>query len=245
MNWWEIFALITGVVYIVFEIRQKNFMWVVGIDTSLASMWVFFRQGLYASFGLNTYYFITAFIGLWQWARYKRQVAGDVSTSLDMTEGAVDMTEGAVGMTSGSQGMTSGGKGERNCESAAVKGDDVVVLNRLKWPAVAVSAAVCVAGTFILSSGMDYLHGKGLLAENPMSLLDSAATMLSVVATWWLIKAYIQQWWLWIIADLLSVILCVTQQMWWMAALYLAYVISAVIGLHYWNTRGVYLSDTQ
>ena len=64
MNWWEIFALITGVVYIVFEIRQKNFMWVVGIATSLASMWVFFRQGLYASFGLNTYYFITAFIGL-------------------------------------------------------------------------------------------------------------------------------------------------------------------------------------
>ena len=238
MNWWEIFALITGVVYIVFEIRQKNFMWVVGIATSLASMWVFFRQGLYASFGLNTYYFITAFIGLWQWARYKRQVAGDVSTSLDMTEGAVDMT-------SGSQGMTSGGKGERNCESASANGDETVVLNRLKWQVVAVSAAVCVVGVFLLSYGMDFLHEKGILAANPMSLLDSAATMLSMVATWWLIKAYIQQWWLWIVADLLSVALCLTQEMWWMAALYLAYVISAVIGLHYWNARGVYLSDTQ
>ena len=49
------------------------------------------------------------------------------------------------------------------------------------------------------------------------------------------------QWWLWIVADLLSVALCLTQEMWWMAALYLAYVMSAVIGLHYWNTRGVYL----
>ena len=213
MNWWEIFALITGVVYIVFEIRQKNFMWVVGIATSLASMWVFFRQGLYASFGLNTYYFITAFIGLWQWARYKKQVETEVSATSDMT--------------------------------AKVSSGDVIVLNRLRWQVVAASAAVCIAGTLALSCGMDFLHEKGILAENPMSLLDSAATMLSVVATWWLIKAYIQQWWLWIVADLLSVALCLTQEMWWMAALYLAYVISAVIGLHYWNTRGVYLSDTQ
>ena len=213
MNWWEIFALITGVVYIVFEIRQKNFMWVVGIATSLASMWVFFRQGLYASFGLNTYYFITAFIGLWQWARYKKQVETEVSATSDMT--------------------------------AKVSSGDVIVLNRLRWQVVAASAAVCIAGTLALSCGMDFLHEKGILAENPMSLLDSAATMLSVVATWWLIKAYIQQWWLWIVADLLSVALCLTQEMWWMAALYLAYVISAVIGLHYWKTRGVYLSDTQ
>ena len=64
MDYMQIFTLLTGVIYIVLEIRQKNFMWVVGIATSLAAMWVFFRQGLYASFGLNTYYFITAFIGL-------------------------------------------------------------------------------------------------------------------------------------------------------------------------------------
>ena len=213
MNWWEIFALVTGVIYIVFEIRQKNFMWVVGIATSLASMWVFFQQGLYASFGLNTYYFITAFIGLWQWARYKMQVEAEVPTTSDMT--------------------------------AKVSSGDVIVLNRLRWQVVAASAAVCIVGTLALSYGMDFLHEKGLLAENPMSFLDSAATMLSVVATWWLIKVYVQQWWLWIVADLLSVALCLTQEMWWMAALYLAYVISAVIGLHYWNTRGVYLSDTQ
>ena len=67
----EIFTLITGVIYVILEIRQKNAMWVLGIITSLASMLVFFRQGLYASFGLNAYYLITAFIGLWQWRRDK------------------------------------------------------------------------------------------------------------------------------------------------------------------------------
>ena len=58
----EIFTLVTGVIYIILEIRQKNLMWVVGILTSLAAMWVFFRQGLYASFGLNTYYLVTSVI---------------------------------------------------------------------------------------------------------------------------------------------------------------------------------------
>ena len=65
----EIFTLVTGALYVVLEIRQKNFMWVLGIMTSLASMAVYFREGLYASFGMNTYYLITAFIGLWQWRR--------------------------------------------------------------------------------------------------------------------------------------------------------------------------------
>ena len=42
----QIFTLVTGVIYIVLEIRQKTFMWVIGVLTSLAAMWVFFRQGL-------------------------------------------------------------------------------------------------------------------------------------------------------------------------------------------------------
>ena len=49
----EIITLITGVIYIILEIRQKNAMWVLGIFTSSAAIIVFFRQGLYASFGLN------------------------------------------------------------------------------------------------------------------------------------------------------------------------------------------------
>ena len=63
----------------ILEIRHHRFMWVVGVLTSAAAMWVFFRQGLYASFGLNTYYLITAFIGLWQWGRDKKKVASSCS----------------------------------------------------------------------------------------------------------------------------------------------------------------------
>jgi nicotinamide riboside transporter PnuC len=52
------------------------------------------------------------------------------------------------------------------------------------------------------------------------------------------IKAYLQQWWLWIIANGLSVALCASQGMWWMAILYILYVVAAVIGLKHWTKHG-------
>ena len=94
------------------------------------------------------------------------------------------------------------------------------------------SLAFSAAGIFALAWVME-------LGENPMSYLDSAVTVLSIVATWWLVKSYIEQWWLWILADTLSTILCLTQGMWWMAVLYAAYTVSAFIGLHYWRKHGV------
>lgn len=192
MDWMQVFTLVTGVIYIILEIRQKNFMWVVGIVTSLAAMWVFFRQGLYASFGLNTYYLITAFIGLWQWGKDRNKV-----------------------QKSDSEG-------------------DVVHLNRLTPKVILWSAAVSVAGIFALAWLMR-------LVENPMSYLDSSVAVLSAVATWWLVRSYREQWWLWIVANALSTALCATQGMWWMSALYAAYVASAVYGLYYWKRHGRYV----
>lgn len=191
----EIFTLVTGVIYIILEIRQKNFMWVIGVLTSVAAMWVFWRQSLYASFGLNTYYLITAFIGLWQWNRDKKKVGHEDSESTD-----------------------------------------VIHLNRMTFKAMAVSLSVGIAGIFGLAWLMD-------LVENPMSYLDASVAVLSAVATWWLVRAYIQQWWLWIIADTLSTVLCMTQGMWWMALLYAVYALSAVYGYVHWKKHGAYVSD--
>ena len=196
MDMMQIFTLVTGVIYIILEIRQKNLMWLVGVLTSVAAMWVFFRQGLYASFALNTYYLVTSFIGLWQWSRDKKKL----------------VSEG-----------------------------DRIHLNRLTAQTVAVSAVVMVLGTFGLVELMQWLNSAGILQENPMSYLDSAATILSAIATWWLVRSYIQQWWLWIVADLMSTILCTSQGMWWMTALYAAYTLSAVYGWVHWHRNGKYI----
>ena len=189
----EIFTLVTGVIYIILEIRQKNLMWVVGILTSKAAMWVFFRQGLYASFGLNTYYLVTSVVGLWQWRR-------DI---------------------------------DRISQDGTAQDDSTVRLKHLSLKTVAGSALAVVAGTLALAMVMEHL-------ENPMSYLDSAVAVLSAVATWWLVRCYIQQWWLWIAADTVSTILCASQGLWWMAALYAAYAVSAIIGYIHWKKHGRY-----
>lgn len=192
----EIFTLVTGIIYIILEIRQKNAMWIVGILTSIAAMAVFFRMGLYASFGLNTYYLITSFIGLWQWRKDKSMI--DSSASIH--------------------------------------------INRLTRKTVIASIAVTVIGICALTMGMELMSSMGF-KENPMSVLDASVAVLSAVATWWLVRAHLEQWWLWIVADTLSVILCLTQGMWWMALLYTMYVIAAVIGLIHWKKHGEYVNS--
>ena len=64
---------------------------------------------------------------------------------------------------------------------------------------------------------------------------------MSIIATVWLVKSYLQQWLVWIVADLLSTALCLTQGMYWMAALYAFYTLSAVYGYIHWKRRGVYV----
>ncbi len=196
MDFMQIFTLVTGVIYIILEIRQKNSMWYVGILTSIAAMWVFFRQDLYASFGLNTYYLITSIIGLWHWKRDKEAISTDKT------------------------------------DESEIK--DIIHLNRLAWKTVAASALITIAGTVLLAEIM-------LRLENPMSYIDSAVTVLSAVATWWLVKAYLQQWWLWIAADLMSTILCATQGLWWMSLLYALYTLSAFYGMYHWKRKGEYI----
>ena len=196
MDFMEIFTLVTGVIYIILEIRQKNFMWVIGIATSLAAMWVFFRQGLYASFGLNAYYLVTSFIGLWHWRRDRNRLADDIASQKD----------------------------------------EAIHLNRLSWKTVMTSAIEAIAGTVLLAEIM-------VLFENPMSYMDSAVAVLSAIATWWLVKSYLAQWWIWIVADAMSTVLCATQGLWWMSALYCMYALSAIYGLYHWKRHGVYIKN--
>lgn len=192
----QIFTLLTGVAYVILEIRQKNLMWAVGVVTGIAAMWVFFRQGLYASFGLNTYYLFVSFWGLWQWSRTKR-LAKDALPK-----------EPSSG--------------------------DVICLRHISPNVLAVSVLLAVAGTVALSLLMERF-------ENPMSWLDSSEAVLSALATWWLGRSYLEQWYVWIAADCVSVILCISQGLWWMVVMYVFYTVAAAYGLVHWKRHGKYV----
>ena len=200
-NFWEVFSLVSGIIYVVLEVKQKNAMWILGMLTSSATVYVFFVQGLYASSVLNVYYFVIAFWGLYQW----RKDAGKLSAASD---------------------------------PAGVEEEKATVhLTRLPVKMVWWSLAVLVIGTALLVLVMDML-------EDSMSVMDASVAVLSAVATWWLGRSYLQQWLLWVAADLLTLVMCMVQGLYPMAVLYAVYTAMAVYGYFYWRRNGRYVNSS-
>ena len=184
----EIFAMVTGILYVVLEILQKNAMWVVGILTGAACAFSFGVQHVWASMGLNIYYVGMSVVGLIQWRKAGEQV----------------------------------GEGE-------------IHLQRLPRKVAIWSAVLFLVGGVAL---IQLLRATG----DAEPRLDGAAVVLSVIGTWWLAQSYLQQWLLWIVADILSTTLCIVTGQYWMAFLYLAYTASAVYGYFHWKRKGKYLT---
>ena len=65
----EIIALVAGVPYMILEVLQKNAMWYFGIFTSTACAIQFGLEHNWANMGLNCYYVIMAFWGLYKWGK--------------------------------------------------------------------------------------------------------------------------------------------------------------------------------
>ena len=114
-------------------------------------------------------------------------------------------------------------------KASGTEGD--IHLRRISAFGLALSAAVLVAGTVVLFFVLQALG-------DPASWLDAGVTMLSALATWWLARSIPQQWLLWIVADLASTALCLTQGMYWMTALYAVYAAGAVYGWIHWKRSG-------
>ena len=187
IHWIEIFAMVTGVAYVVLEILQKNAMWVVGVLTGAACAFSFGVQHVWASMGLNIYYMVMSVVGLYQWRKAGSQVAA----------------------------------GEIHLQALPGK---VAV-----W-----SVILFFVGDLVLIRVLD-------AAGDAQPFLDGTATMLSVIATWWLAQSYLQQWLLWVVADVLTTTLCIVTGQYWMAVMYLAYAGSAVYGYFHWKRKGKYL----
>lgn len=68
-NYIELFAALTGFVYIYFSINEKIWLWPWGIATSSFLVVVFFTSKFYADMGLQVYYVVISIYGWAHWAR--------------------------------------------------------------------------------------------------------------------------------------------------------------------------------
>ncbi len=68
----EIIGALLALLYLWLEIRQRNAMWIVGILSSLFYVYIFYHAKIYADMGMNVYYALASFYGLYRWKHPSR-----------------------------------------------------------------------------------------------------------------------------------------------------------------------------
>ena len=120
--------------------------------------------------------------------------------------------------------------------AAANEATSGIILNRLPRKTLLVSIAMVAAGIPAL-----YFLLQALNDPNPF--LDAITTALSIIGTWWLTKSFIQQWWIWIVADVFAIWMNVNLDNKWFVVQFILCIISSFIGLWNWNRQGTYPNE--
>lgn len=202
----EYFGFITGVLYLVFEIKQIKLMWLVGILSALAYIVIFAGSSLYAAMGLQVYFLGVSIYGWFEWRKGERILAA-------MKQEAKDAATGD-------------------------KAGPAAIFYRVPTKKMIAGSAGC----FLVIFGLLLTVLRNLTGD-PMPVADAAATALSVIATFWLSRSYRAQWLIWIVVNILTVWLCISQQLYVTSGLYVIYVIFAVYGYFHWGGKGILLRE--
>ena len=190
----EIFALLSGIVYMVLQIFQNRFMWYFDLLTAGAALYVAlhnYNDGswapLWAQAIMNSYFLVMAVIGIFTWRKYSRQTEGELH------------------------------------------------IVRLSKQEAGISGAVALLGIPVICFIL-------YMPNDPTPVADGMSMGISLIAAWFLTRSHLEQWLLWIAADLLAIVVYAEQEAWWMVGLYYCYIISSLIGYIHWRMNGKYIS---
>lgn len=198
LSYIELAASLFGLVYVVFEVLQKNFMWYLWVLTSITFGIVYYYSHIYAYMGLQIYYVAMGIYGIYSWRRAK-----------------------ALAKRAAAQ------PGELGIEDA-----DILVVRKMSREVAILSTLFSIIVFFILTYILK-------CTEDPNPWLDSFCSVISMLATFWLSRQYLQNWYLWIVCNVASTILSLSVEQYYAALLYFVMIGMAIWGLWHWNKNGV------
>jgi len=188
MSFLEIFALVTGAIFLVLQILHHKWMWPVEIVSCLALLAIYVPDKLWGSAALQVYYIVMAVIGMFKWSQDSKEASAE---------------------------------------------GNAIIMNKPDSKVIFGSFAIIVAGGFVCS-----LILKAM--DDPAPRIDGIVTILGIVATWWLTKSNLEQWLMWILADSILIVLCLSQKLYGPMMLYCFYTVSSIVGYFNWRKNGVY-----
>lgn len=189
LDFLEIFGTAVGIIYLWLEYKASIYLWLAGIVMPAVYIFVYYKAGLYADFGINIYYLLAAVYGwlFWMWGRRKK----------------------------------------RNVSTASRPEELPIVHTPLKCylPLTLVFALAFVGIAWIL---IEY-------TDSNVPWLDSFTTALSIVGMWMLARKYVEQWFPWIVVDVVSCGLYIYKDLYFTSVLYGLYSIIAIFGYFKWK----------
>jgi nicotinamide mononucleotide transporter len=221
-NFIEIFGAVTGILYVILEIRQNIWLWPVGIITSAVYIWVFFTGKLYADMSLQGYYLVISVLGWYWWmkgagrraqGKGQKEESGRVSSFAEATE---DKGEGEKKRNSETEGLRD-------------EGNERLKVSRLK-----LNTGIALSVIFVLLFTTMWLV-LDKLTDSPVPARDAFVTSLSIIATWMLARKIYEHWFLWIVVNAASVVLFLTRGFYPTVLLYIVYCSMSFVGLRAWK----------
>ncbi|MCX6328476.1 MAG: nicotinamide riboside transporter PnuC [Bacteroidia bacterium] len=217
-NYIEIFGAVTGILYVIFEIRQNLWLWPVGIITSAVYIWVFFTGKLYADMSLQGYYLVISILGWYWWVRgagLRAQGSGQKKVSSPFEEPVPRQREG---------------KGDvKDMSNNPSSDSNKLNVSRLTFKTGIILAIVFLILYFIMWFALDKL------TDSPVPEWDSFITSLSIIATWMLARKIYEHWFLWIVVNIAASILFFTRALYPTVILYIVYCAMSFVGLIEWK----------
>ncbi|MCL2728247.1 MAG: nicotinamide riboside transporter PnuC [Bacteroidales bacterium] len=95
------------------------------------------------------------------------------------------------------------------------------------------TALLCLSTTALIFILLAF--GLERYTNATMPYADALITSMSIVATWMLSRSYLEQWWVWIVANALAIGVYGWQGLYPTAILYMTYLAAAIVGLRRWR----------
>lgn len=243
-NYIEVFGAITGIIYVFLEIRQKIWLWPVGIVTSAVYILVFFTSKFYADMSLQGYYLVISVVGWYWWSRAQGKEQGAEGAMAQWRKGATEEEErGCFDFAQHDGELEKGRSGDLETDyrpdSYREPITDYQIPNsknksELKVTRLKLRTGLILGLVFVfLFTGMWLVLSK--LTDSPVPEWDAFITSLSIVATWMLARKIYEHWYLWIIVNFVSAVLFIARGLYPTVILYLVYGIMSFAGLIAWK----------
>jgi nicotinamide mononucleotide transporter len=212
-NYIEIFGAVTGILYVIFEIRQNIWLWPVGIITSAVYIWVFFTGKLYADMSLQGYYLVISILGWYWWIK-------------------------GAGLRAQGSGCRAQGAGQKSTVSPLEGGSGGVYpstdTNKLNVTRLIRKTGIILTVVFSILFVVMWITLDNL-TDSPVPGWDSFITSLSIIATWMLARKIYEHWYLWIVVNIAASVLFFIRGLYPTLILYVVYCAMSFVGLTEWK----------